>query len=73
MPKLYSSAQIIRVLLRKDFIFISSKNSHAKYRLFTRPPLTVIVPTGKKEMPSGTFKSILRQANLNEEDFNKSK
>ena len=71
MPKLYSSSRIIKVLLFKDFVFISQKGSHAKYRKFSHPPLTVIVPSGKKEIPVGTFKSILRQANLSEEDFKK--
>ena len=71
MPKLYSSNKIIKVLLAQDFVFISQKGSHAKYRKFNHPPLTVIVPTGKKEIPVGTFKSILRQANLTEEYFKK--
>ncbi len=71
MPKLYSSSKIIKVLLSKGFIFISQKGSHAKYRKFNRLVLTVIVPIGKKEIPIGTFKSILRQANLIEEDFKK--
>lgn len=30
---------------------------------------TVIVKMSKKEIPYGTFHSILRQANLTEEDF----
>jgi predicted RNA binding protein YcfA (HicA-like mRNA interferase family) len=40
-----------------------------KYRKFGMPTLTVIIPANRKEIPMGTFKSILRQANLNEEDF----
>lgn len=71
MPKLYSSSKIIKVLLSRDFVFISQKDSHAKYRKFDSPPLTVIIPTRKKEIPLGTFKSILRQANLIEDDFKK--
>ena len=35
------------------------------------PALTAIVPAGKKEIPMGTFKSILRQANLMPEEFQK--
>lgn len=71
MPKLYSSKHIAKVLLKKGFIFISRKRSHAKYRLFTEPPLTVIVPLGHREIPWGTFKSILRQASLSEKEFEK--
>jgi len=69
MPKLYSSLQIIKVLQKQGFVFISQKGSHAKFRKTASPTLTVIVPAGKKEIPFGTFKSILRQANLNEDDF----
>lgn len=71
MPKLYSSNQIIKVLLRKGFVYISQRGSHIKYRKFGHPTLTVIVPANRKEIPFGTFKSILRQANLTEEDFKK--
>lgn len=69
MPKLYSSKQIIKVLLQKGFVFISQKGSHVKYRKFGHPTLTVIIPTNRKEIPFGTFKSILRQANLTEDEF----
>jgi len=69
MSRLYPSSQIIGVLQRKGFIYISQKGSHVKFRKIGKPPLTVIVPAGKKEIPFGTFKSILRQANLAEGDF----
>lgn len=69
MPKLYSSVEIIKVLLKHSFYFVSQKGSHAKYRKSGNPVLTVIVPAGKKEIPYGTFKSIVRQSALTEEDF----
>ncbi len=69
MPKLYSSSEIIKVLQRKGFIYISQKGSHAKFRKTGNPVLTVIVPAGRKEIPFGTFKSILRQAGLTQDDF----
>lgn len=69
MPKLYSSDYIVKVLLRLGFEFISQKGSHAKFRKGINPVLTVIVPMSKKEIPFGTFRSILRQANLTTEDF----
>jgi len=71
MPKLYSSSHIIKVLQAKDFIYISQKGSHVKFRKFGRPTLTVIVPANRKEIPFGTFKSILRQSQLTEKDFKK--
>ncbi|MBI2591392.1 MAG: type II toxin-antitoxin system HicA family toxin [Candidatus Brennerbacteria bacterium] len=69
MPKFYSSSEIIKVLQKKGFIYISQKGSHAKFRKTGNPTLTVIVPAGRKEIPYGTFRSILRQANLTENDF----
>lgn len=69
MPKLYSSKHIIKTLLKEGFVFVSQKGSHAKFRKHTSKILTVIVPNGKKEIPYGTFRSILRQSELAEENF----
>jgi len=60
VSKLCSSLEIIKVLQKKGFIYISQKGSHAKFRKIGNPILTVIVPAGKREIPFGTFKSILR-------------
>jgi len=69
MPKLFSSRQIIKTLEKNGFFFVSQKGSHAKYRKIGNPTLTTIVPAGKKEIPQGTFRSILRQSKLEEIDF----
>jgi len=70
MPKLHTSDAIIKVLERRGFSFISQRGSHAKFRNKTDTRiLTVIVPMGKKEIPHGTFRSILRQSELRAEDF----
>ena len=66
MAELYSSKAIVNVLLLHGFIFISQKGSHKKFRKGER---TVIVPDPKKEIPLGTFASILRQFGLSKEDF----
>ncbi|MDO8369898.1 MAG: type II toxin-antitoxin system HicA family toxin [Candidatus Nitrotoga sp.] len=66
MAELYSSRAIVNVLLRHGFIFIFQKGSHRKVRKGDR---TVIVPDPKKEIPLGTFASILRQSGLSKEDF----
>lgn len=66
MPRLYSSATIIAVLKKKGFEFVSQKGSHKKFRKGSN---VVIVPDPKKEIPIGTFHSILRQANLTRDDF----
>ena len=69
MAKLYSSNHIIKVLESRGCTFISQKGSHAKYRKKGISTFTAIVPSNKKEIPQGTFKSILRQSNLSEKDF----
>jgi len=66
MPKLPSSKQIIKVLEAEGFVFISQKGSHVKYR---REDKTVIVPSPKKEIPIGTFRSIVRQSGLDVSKF----
>lgn len=71
MSKLYSSDYIVKVLHKKGFVYISQKGSHIKYRKFGKIKLTVIIPAERKEIPVGTFKSILRQSQLTEEDFKK--
>jgi predicted RNA binding protein YcfA (HicA-like mRNA interferase family) len=67
MSKLPSSKQIITTLLSNGFIYVSQRGSHVKYKKGNR---TVIVPFPKKEMPLGTFRSIIRQSGLGPEDFN---
>ncbi len=69
MPKLYSSNYITKVLLSMGFEFISQRGSHAKFRKINGQTLTVIVPMARKEIPMGTFKSILKQSNLSDSDF----
>ena len=71
MPKPVLLKVILQVLKQKGFFFISQKGSHAKYRTITQPIKTVIIKTGKKEIPYGTFQSILLQSGLSEIDFKK--
>lgn len=69
MPKPIELRNVIRVLKEKGFFFCSQKGSHTKYRKPGNPTLTVIVKMSKKEIPYGTFTSILQMSGLNEEDF----
>lgn len=68
MPKLLSSKEIIKVLERQGFVSVSQRGSHAK---FPKGSHTVVLPTPKKEIPLGTFRSIVRQANLDTKVFAK--
>jgi len=66
MSKLLSSRDLISVLERAGFILKSQKGSHCKY---VKEGYIVIVPHPKKEIPAGTFMSIVRQSGLKKEDF----
>jgi len=66
MSKLLSSTQIIHVLLKFGFRLVSQKGSHQKYQ---KEGFTVIVPSPRKEIPVGTFRSIVRQSGLSVNDF----
>ena len=55
--------------MKNGFAYISQRGSHAKFRKYGNPTLTVIVPAGKREIPVGTFRSILRQSRLDADDF----
>jgi len=70
VPKLYSSQEVVKTLQREGFVFVSQRGSHAKYRKTAGDTvLTAIVPAGRKEIPRGTFRSILRQSDLDESAF----
>ncbi|MFA6126974.1 MAG: type II toxin-antitoxin system HicA family toxin [Bacteroidales bacterium] len=66
MTKLPSSREVISILERNGFVFISQKGSHLK---FNKGVFTVIVPAARKEIPIGTYKSIVRQSGLSESEF----
>jgi len=71
VSRLYPSSHIVKVLQREGFVYVSQRGSHVKFRKFGKKALTVIVPANRREIPVGTFKSILRQSQLQEEDFKK--
>ena len=52
--------------MKYGFVEVSQKGSHVKYKNKNR---VVIIPHPKKEIPRGTFASILRQSGLQKEDF----
>ena len=68
MSRLFSSKHIIRVLIKSGFIQVGQRGSHKKFR---KGEKIVIVPDPRKEVPMGTFHSILRQSGLKKEDFEK--
>jgi len=69
MPRPIPLKIVLKVLKAKGFFFVSQKGSHAKFRKYGAPVRTVIVKMSKKEIPHGTFQSILLQSGLKENDF----
>ncbi len=67
MYRLYSSKEIEYVLSQLNFKLVSQKGSHGKFKSETER--IVILPMNKKEIPIGTFKSILKQLGISHEDF----
>lgn len=55
--------EIVKLLEKNGFIYISSNGSHRKYRN-TQTGKTTIVPFHAKELKPGTEKSILKMAGL---------
>ena len=66
MSKLLSSTQIINTLLKFGFRLVSQRGSHQKYQ---KEGFTVIVPSPRKEIPIGTFRSFVRRSGLSVNDF----
>lgn len=73
MPKLplLSGKEVCKILSKFGFIFIRQKGSHAILKKDGNPTLLVVVPM-HPEIKRGTLSSILRQARLSREEFEKS-
>jgi len=69
MPRPIALKRVIKVLREEGFFFVSQSGSHAKFRKIGNPTKTVIVKTSKKEIPHGTFQSILLHSGLDEDNF----
>jgi predicted RNA binding protein YcfA (HicA-like mRNA interferase family) len=61
--------QVIIALLRSGFYVHHQTGSHARLVHRTRPDLKVTVPVHSKDMPKGTLRRIIRQADLTVEEF----
>ncbi len=69
MPKLYSSKEIESVLKKLHFSLVSRKGSHGKFK--NKHAQIVILPMNKREIPRGTFGSLLKQMKISIEEFEK--
>ena len=69
MPSKYptcNSQEVLKVLKKFGFMEVSQKGSHRK---LSNGSHIVIIPIHKKDLKTGTLKSILEQANLTVEEF----
>ena len=73
MPRPIKLKLVISTLEKNGFFFIAQKGSHAKYRKVGNPTCNVTIKTTKKEIPYGTFRSILLQSGLDQSNFIKKK
>lgn len=69
MPKLYSGRQIVNALKRVGFYQVSQKGTHLKLRGLWKGKLQTVIIPFHKEVASGTFQSILNQADMSREEF----
>ena len=70
MPKRYSSREILAALRKAGFKEASQRGSHIKLRLDSGGRTrTVIVKHPAASVPIGTFRSILKQAELTLDEF----
>lgn len=69
MPKLYSAKEVIKTLQRAGFEIISQRGSHIKMRGIRGGKIQTVIIPNYKEIPQGTFSSILNQANLTRAEF----
>lgn len=64
----YTQKEIIKFLERKGFILDRTKGSHCIYRM-PDGSKRVVVPLHNRDLPKGTFYSILRQAGIEKKDL----
>jgi predicted RNA binding protein YcfA (HicA-like mRNA interferase family) len=69
MPRPIPLSSVLKVLRAQGFVFVRQKGSHARYQKAGNPARNVTIKTTCKEIPYGTFQSILLQSGLKKEDF----
>lgn len=71
MPKRYSARIILAALRRAGFLIISQKGSHIKLSKESSDRTLVVIVPNHKEIATGTFQSILKQAGMTREALEK--
>ena len=68
-PVLVSGRKLVKFFERSGYVKVSQKGSHIKIKNYTTGS-TLIIPD-HKELDRWTLKTILRQAEVSDADFNK--
>ncbi len=66
-----SGREIMKILSQKGFSIAGRKGSHVKMKKVTPDKVFIAIVPDHKEVPTGTLKSIIRQAGISEEEFRK--
>ena len=61
--------EVLQALLKGDFYIHHQRGSHVRLFHLSRPALGVTVPIHNKDLPEKTLRTILKQADLTEEEF----
>ncbi len=72
MPKLagFSGREVISILEKNfGFLFVTQKGSHIKLRKMVNERVVTAIVPDHKELAQGTLRNILRQAEIEIEDF----
>lgn len=69
MPKRYSAKDVLKALKKLGFVKISQKGSHIKLRGIREAKLQTVIVPDHKQIATGTFSSIINQANISKQEF----
>ena len=76
MPKSFrsiSGEKMVKILQKVGFLKVSQKGSHIKLKRKTKDETTIVIVPNHKELTQGTFRNIIKTANLTLENFDKLK
>lgn len=62
-----SASEIVKALMKIGYVFSRQKGSHII--LLHREKHSIVVVPNRKELPKGTLRSIINQANLTVDEF----
>ena len=66
-----SGREVIKILTKHGFTIAGRKGSHVRMKKFTPEKVFIVVVPDHGDIPIGTFKSIIRQSGLSEDEFRK--